>query len=207
MDVVSDPIPQGLPGAFCLLAEPLGEEAPPDPAALPRLVVPSGGVAALEGTSASGWSLGAGADASAIRLEAVPMDGRPALLLSVAAGAGAGGRVAPPRVRRNGAPAGLLDVLAVGDQLQVDTTIFHVSFVREPRVGAPPEAAVGKPCPVCALPIERDSVVVVHDCGTALHLEPQTEDDPEPLECALLACPTCDAPVELEAGLAFLPEL
>jgi len=189
-------------GEFCLFVESLDDvgEAPAR-ALLPVLTVPpSGAVALAPAHDPPGWQLAsAPAEApSPLRLEAVSIDGRPALLLATPPGA---------RVGHNGVPAGIVDVLAIADQIQIEGTIFHVSFMRRPRVGPPPEALVGVPCPVCALPVEAGSVVVVHECGAPLHLVPASADEPEPLECALLGCPACEGPVALEPGYAFLPEL
>jgi hypothetical protein len=133
-----------------------------------------------------------------IRFEALTLEGRAALAM-----------VTSPerRVRVNGAGAPLVSVLRIGDQVQLDDCVLHVTYMRRPRVGAPPAGLVGKPCGLCSVPFTATSTVVAHDCNTYLHLEPEDPSTDEALQCALLGCPTCNEPVVLDEGYTYEPEL
>jgi hypothetical protein len=115
----------------------------------------------------------------------------------------------PPslEVRLNGLPAPRVAVLAVGDQIQLPEAVLHVTKHRSVALGPPSAALVGKTCGVCRGVFDERTVVLVHDCGAALHLEPESKPAGERLECALLGCPDCGKPVSLESGFSYLPEV
>ena len=105
-------------------------------------------------------------------------------------------------VRVNGGPAPPLSLLEVGDVIELGDVLLHVSWQRTPQVGPVAERLVGKPCPVCRTPIEATAICLLHDCGSALHLE--SEEDG--LKCALLGdCASCGRPVSLDEGLSYVP--
>jgi hypothetical protein len=134
----------------------------------------------------------------ALWLEPIRLD-RPTLLL-----------VAPPglSLRVNGRAAARLELLDVGDQIQLGELLLHVTRRRHVDVGPPAVEHLSKRCGVCRLPIREDTEVIVHDaCGSVLHLEPESRPASERLACALLGCPSCDAPVSLGSGYVWLPEL
>jgi hypothetical protein len=194
----------GLSPNLRLLVEPVGDahDEPRDTSAL--VDVPVGrGVRTLDVERfAAQPRLGAArgkASARALRFEAVNFEGRPALLMLV-----------PPGipVRVNGQPAPRIAVLGVGDQVQLDDAVLHVSRRREPRAAAPSPELLGRLCGVCRVALTVDTQILVHDCGTALHLEADSKPEAERLQCALLGnCPVCEDAVSLEAGLVFEPEL
>ena len=139
---------------------------------------------------ASGLS---GTDAACVVLEPIEVDRQPALVLAVPPG---------ERVRVNGLSAPPLGMLAVGDVLQVGDRLFHVSWFRAPVIGPPPEALIGVRCNVCFTPVTLESTVLVHDCGSPLHIEPGADQ----LRCALLGdCADCGRPVVFESGLDYRP--
>jgi hypothetical protein len=134
----------------------------------------------------------------ALQLEAVSVERGPALLV-----------ITPPEVevRVNGGPAPRVAVLEVGDQVQLEETLLHVTRFRHFEVGPPSTELVGRKCGVCLMTIDEHTQVYVHDCGQVLHLEPESKPAEERLECALMGCPTCDGPVSLESGFTYLPDL
>jgi len=116
----------------------------------------------------------------------------------------------PPgvRVRVNDRPSPVVAVLELGDQLQIGDTVLHLTRYREPSVGAPTPELLGRRCGVCRVPFDPQTRVYVHDCGEALHLEPESKPAEERLECALMGdCPNCGEPISMESGFSFLPEL
>jgi hypothetical protein len=133
-----------------------------------------------------------------ILFEPIDLEGRVALAMTTPRGR---------RVRLNGASAPRVSVLRVGDQVQLEDVVLHVTYMRRPRVGPPPKTLVGKPCGLCSVPFTETSTVVAHDCNTYLHLEPEEGAAGDPLRCALLGCPVCNEPVSLEDGYAYEPEL
>lgn len=185
-----------------LLVEPLdGEATPRDAQSLPCVEVVSSVRALDVATFAEHPELArpTEAHATALRLEAVALERGPALLV-----------VTPPEadVRINGLRAPLVSVLDVGDQIRIPHAVLHVTRFREPEVGAPPAGLVGRKCGVCLVAVDEAATVLVHDCGAPLHLEPDATPEERRLQCALLGdCPTCQAPVSLDAGFVWLPEL
>ena len=114
---------------------------------------------------------------------------------------------APGRTTRvNGRPAPRICRLEVRDQVQSGDALIHVTRFRHVEAAAPTPEQIGVRCPVCRVAIDEATRVVVHDCGTALHLEPESVPEAERMECALLGCPTCRQPVELTHGLVYEPE-
>jgi hypothetical protein len=117
--------------------------------------------------------------------------------------------ITPPSVavRVNGARAPRVAVLRVGDQIQLPEAILHVTEYRNVTLGSPSGALVGGKCDLCRGVFDERTVVLVHGCGSALHLEPESKPAAERLECALLGCPNCEEPVSLESGFSYLPEI
>jgi hypothetical protein len=143
--------------------------------------------------------LRAGTSSDVPVFEPVRFDGLPGLLMSTPEGA---------RVRVNGRRAPRVALLGVGDQVQHDGCVLHLTRFRKPRIGAPPAELVGTACPTCRTPVLEDARVVVHDCGAPIHLEDESTPEERRFECALVgSCPRCEQPVDLEAGYAWLPEL
>jgi hypothetical protein len=140
-----------------------------------------------------------GAAADTLQLEPLTVDRRPALLMLTPNEVG---------VRVNDRPAPRIAVLAVGDQLQIGDAVLHLTRYREFPVGPPSAEMLGRPCPVCRVPFDENTRAYVHDCGLAMHLEPESKPAEDRLECALLGdCPNCDGPISLESGYAYVPEL
>jgi hypothetical protein len=119
--------------------------------------------------------------------------------------------LSPPGVeaRVNDRPSPRVAVLGVGDQLQVGQTVLHVTRFREIAVGPPTSELLGRRCGVCRVPFDESTTVYVHECGTPMHLEPESTPAEERLQCALLggSCPNCGEPISLESGYSYLPEL
>jgi hypothetical protein len=140
-----------------------------------------------------------GAAADTLQFEPLSVDRRPGLLM-----------LTPNRVdvRVNDRPVPRIAVLAIGDQLQIGDAVLHLTRYREFPVGPPSAEMLGRPCPVCRVPFDEKTRVYVHDCGLAMHLEPESKPAEDRLECALLGdCPNCDGPISLESGYAYVPEL
>ena len=111
-------------------------------------------------------------------------------------------------VRVNAQPAPRLAVLAVGDQVQIDGAVLHVTRYRTVEIAAPSDELLGRKCALCLVPMTAETRCVVHDCGAVLHLEPETKPAEERLECARMGrCPACEKPVSLESGLVHRPEI
>jgi hypothetical protein len=111
-------------------------------------------------------------------------------------------------VRVNDHPSPIVAVLKVGDQVQVGDTVLHLTQYREFTVGPPSPELLGRRCGVCRVPFDQQTRVYLHDCGEALHLEPDSKPADERLECALLGdCPNCGEPISTESGYSFLPEV
>jgi hypothetical protein len=86
--------------------------------------------------------------------------------------------------------------------------VLHLTRYREFAVVPPPPELVGRRCGVCRVPFDESTWIFVHDCGEAMHLEPESKPADERLECAALgACPRCDEPLEFESGFLYYPEL
>jgi hypothetical protein len=142
-------------------------------------------------------------------LNAPPEDGGPAFLVEPVPDTRLGALilVSPEggRARINGLIAPPVALLSEGDQLDVgDGFTLHVLLYRTPQVGRPTVEVVGKKCPVCLTPIGDDQVIYrCAACGTAMHL-----DGDDGLDCGRLAseCRTCQRPVVLEAGYAYVPK-
>lgn len=84
---------------------------------------------------------------------------------------------------------------------------LFVTTWRQPRVGPPDAITLGKPCPVCRVPLAPDTRVYHCQCGCGLHCE-RPEDKAEPLQCASLAefCIRCSSPIITASGFSWLPE-
>jgi hypothetical protein len=104
-----------------------------------------------------------------------------------------------PRV--NGRPAPRLALLGERDQLQLsrDDHVLHVTVYHRPYLGPPPEHLLGKDCPVCRVPLLKDTRVYVCTCGAAVHAEGDEKSKDDRLECLQLSpdCPVCNTPVVL----------
>jgi hypothetical protein len=117
--------------------------------------------------------------------------------------------LSPPGVdaRVNDRPSPCVAVLEVGDQLQVGETVLHVSRFREFTVGPPSAELLGQRCGVCRVPFVESTQVYVHECGTPMHMEPESKPAAERLECAALGdCPNCEQPIVMQSGYSYLPE-
>jgi hypothetical protein len=127
---------------------------------------------------------------------------QPQLLLLLLSPAGA-------RVRVNGQPAPRAALLGIKDQVQLGGgPLLHVTAYHAARVGPTPDDRLGQECPVCRAALAATTVYVCPGCRTALHCEGE-DKGPDRLECARLTseCPTCRAPVVMQEGWAYLPEL
>lgn len=163
----------------------------------PEMIAIGSGVNVLAlGASGAPRMLGAGVSApteTLLQLEPVERERRPTLLMLAPR---------PSPVRVNDAPAPPLSLLDVGDVIQLGDVLLHVSWFRAPQVGPAADHLVGRPCPVCRTPIDTNARVFVHECGNALHLEPNEKG----LQCALLGdCASCGRPVSLDSGLSYRP--
>jgi hypothetical protein len=186
-----------------LLVEPLNDKAVRDPHRLAQIEL-SGGVGVLDVDALEGdrtTALTRDPQGTRLEFESVRMDGRDVLLLAIAPG--------QRRVRVNGSAAPRLSVVAVGDEIHVEATAFHVTRYYDAKVGPPPPELVGQECALCRVVIEESSKVLVHPrCGRPLHHEPDPSGGGEPRECTSCGiCPACLKPIRLEPGFAFLPEL
>jgi hypothetical protein len=117
--------------------------------------------------------------------------------------------LSPPGVeaRVNDRPSPRIAVLEVGDQLQVGETVLHVTRYREFVVGPPSAELLGQRCGVCRVPFDESTQVYVHECGTPMHMEPESKPAAERLECAVLGdCPNCEQPIVTQSGYSYLPE-
>lgn len=101
----------------------------------------------------------------------------------------------------NGEPAPVSFVLAPGDVVHWlnDEGGFKVGLFNRPDIGPPPETLIGKPCPVCRVPLAKQSMCVRCACGAAMHCEPDGQDS---LQCAQLrqACPVCNRQLTTQEG-------
>jgi hypothetical protein len=113
---------------------------------------------------------------------------------------------APLRV--NGTPAPQVALLREKDHVAFGAAAFFVAVFHRPRIGAPPEALIGKECPVCLGPITASArVYVCSGCGSALHCDAD-ENNPEALQCARLSneCVVCSRPIGLTEKFNWLPD-
>ena len=112
----------------------------------------------------------------------------------------------------NGLPSLPLAILSPRD-LVVLAPGCH-SYVTERvrlHVGSPTPEMLGKKCPYCRVPIDKDTRVVSHRCGAVYHHEtaeshPNVADD-DRLKCfsEIRACVSCNRPVTLEEFLVWDP--
>lgn len=112
----------------------------------------------------------------------------------------------------NGVPAPLLALLSMRDEVlfsRFSPVIAHLTVFVRPQIGPPALNVVGKRCPVCKTKFDRDGVVYrCHGCGQLMHCGGTGNRDHEGLDCASVCgkCPTCESPVQLKSGYAYLPE-
>ena len=138
-------------------------------------------------------------EAGTLQFEPLTVDRRPALLMLTPHGV---------ELRVNGSPPPRVAVLTVGDQVQIEGAVLHLTRFREFAVGPPSPALLGRRCEVCRVPFDENTRVYIHDCGQPLHLEPESKPAEDRLECALLGeCPNCQEPISMESGYSYLPEL
>ncbi len=94
-----------------------------------------------------------------------------------------------------------------GDQIRLgDGISLEVGVFARPSVGAPPAGLIGKPCPVCRVPLTAETrIYQCPICEGALHLE--EGDEETALQCAQVSgsCPSCQHPVRLEHGYLSSP--
>jgi hypothetical protein len=192
--------------AFRLLVEgPTdGEAAARDVDALPSLVA-GDGVLALDAARLDAPTLEAAPPDAAVRpdtlhFERIEGERGAALLMRVPRGLD---------VRINGRPSPPIALLAVADQVQVAHGVLHVTRERDGVARRPSAQQLGRKCPVCSVPIDRETRIVVHECGALLHAEQSGDraDEADLLQCSSLTCPDCDRPVVIGTGLVFTPEL
>ncbi len=193
--------------SFHLLIEAV-DAAQPDAALVGSMEVPEEGVAVLELSGDTPRLVPCDA--------AMPEDFE--LAFSVARYDGRAHLVALPghrcRALLNGDKPPPFDVLELGDEILLESLRLHVSLHLRPYVGPPRHEDVGRECPVCRVPIERegDDAVVIHvcpHCDGIVHLRATLEGESEPLECIALSssCPTCGNPIlaEDEEHFAYVP--
>ncbi len=105
----------------------------------------------------------------------------------------------------NGEPALHRVVLKLGDAFQWTPELtVHVTVFRRPLLGGPPEAQLGKPCPICRVPFAAEATCYTCACGAVFHCEADAEGG---LQCAQLSgeCPRCRRPVVLEEAYDYTP--
>lgn len=112
--------------------------------------------------------------------------------------------------RVNGVSLTPISLLEEGDQFQLTSgCVFHVSLFRRPRVEKASESHVGKICPICRVPIEKDVLTYVcPSCEARMHCEDDKKPEQDRLECARMTstCPVCSAAVVFEQGFSYYPE-
>lgn len=109
--------------------------------------------------------------------------------------------------RVNGLPAPRHALLSPGDCVRwMDGAAFHVTILNRPQVGPPTPEQIGKPCPVCRVPLRSRTVCYTCACGAALHHE---SGAPEALDCAQSSsiCPRCQRPIVHQPAYVFTPEI
>ena len=112
--------------------------------------------------------------------------------------------------RVNGDPAPPVALLKEKDEVAFDISSAHVAHVtvfNRPRIGSPPEKAIGKQCPICRVSVDRESTVYLCPrCDVPLHCEGEGKGE-DRLECARICskCPICATPITMQAGYSYLP--
>jgi hypothetical protein len=102
----------------------------------------------------------------------------------------------------NGEPGLHFALLTPGDVFRwAEGAPYRLVLFNKPSIGAPPEAALGKPCPVCRVPFAASTTTVACQCGAVIHCEP---DGPDALQCAQMSgtCPVCRRRLVLTQGYA-----
>jgi hypothetical protein len=181
-----------------------GDEQRRDASSLPEVAV-ARGVSSLDIESLasdpqpSTVRPGDGRSARALHFEPLSVAGKASLLMLIPFGV---------EVRVNDLPSPRVAVLGVGDQLRVGETLLHVTRFREFSVGPPTPELLGRRCGVCRVPFDESTLVYVHDCGAAMHLEPDSKPADKRLQCAPLGdCPNCEQPIVIQSGYSYTPEI
>ncbi len=105
----------------------------------------------------------------------------------------------------NGEPALHRVVLKLGDAFQWTPGLtVHVTVFRRPLLGTPPGAQLGRPCPICRVPLAAEASCYTCACGAVFHCEADAEVG---LQCAQLSgeCPRCRRPIVLEEAYDYTP--
>ncbi len=112
----------------------------------------------------------------------------------------------------NGLPALALTVLAPRDALVLAPGLqTYVTQRIRPYVGKATEEMIGKKCPFCRIPIDRDTRVVTCRCGVVYHLETDEShpdvDESDRLACfnKVRKCLSCSREVTFEESLVWGP--
>jgi hypothetical protein len=116
-------------------------------------------------------------------------------------------RNADNMARHNGQAALPVTLLRVKDEVRTAAGTFFVSSRRGQSVFPPQEEHLGIQCPLCSVPIEKDTLLYACGCGTLLHCEDETKPEDQRLECArmLSSCPKCRQPIDFSTGLTWEP--
>jgi len=119
----------------------------------------------------------------------------------------------PPDARTlkiNGRRTFPVELLGLGDQLQLGNHILHVTIFNRPVIEPATAALEGRPCDYCRIGVQTGKVVYHCPCDAILHCEPG-EVDPaaERLQCAqaISVCPKCQEPILLEKGYLYVPAI
>lgn len=117
-----------------------------------------------------------------------------------------------PGILVNGLPALPLTVLTVKDSIVLAPgCLAYVTERVRPFSGTPPAELLGRPCPLCRMPVDAKTRIVICQCGAPYHHETEAShpDLPEDdrLRCfeRVKICLSCNRPVTADEYLAWGP--
>ncbi len=106
-------------------------------------------------------------------------------------------------VRINGEHVARVACLTEADVVELGPSgwVCQATLTVRVTIGHPPEAYLGRTCPICRTPfVESTAVWICPSCGTALHAEPPDTADAKQCIDTSSECPSCSAPIIRESS-------
>ncbi len=111
-------------------------------------------------------------------------------------------------VRVNGEHVARVACLGEADVVELGPTgwVCQASLSVRVAIGCPPEAYLGRTCPICRTSfVESTLVWLCPSCGAALHAEPPDAADAKRCIDPCSECPSCGAPIVRESSALESP--